>query len=221
MPYDKNLVIILENLAHHILNDGWDFYISFPDDSDLLGIFRLTERKRFTQKIPTRQITVGDLQLGLGMFQVKEPRNKILRAEWEFNELSRDDRYDHLEDREIKELVMHGFSLTSEKPFLGGPQSEEYRYPTIKAIIDFSYSFKRIGEAPSHEIKLCAQLKFRFSAEKEDFVDSNNLLRPELTIFDARQTEGSKDALSAYVGRIDKEALVGSSSVSNDRITFG
>jgi hypothetical protein len=199
------------------LIDGWDFHISYLKGDDLMGIFRLKQSERFTVVSPTKHITHNAFSFGLGLFQMKEPRNYIERAEWEFNKDQVSEAIDPYGSG-VKKITMQDFRLASERPVMADRHSKECQFPTVEASVSLDYSFLKLGEAPRDKFLFTAQLEFKF-IEDEDL--ELGCIRPKLRIFDINQNSGKEEALSAYVSRMNDEELASPNKLNENGMAFG
>jgi hypothetical protein len=199
------------------LIDRWDFHISYLKGDDLMGIFRLKQSERFTVVSPTKHITHNAFSFGLGLFQLKEPRNYIERAEWEFNKDQVSEAYDTYGSG-VKKIIMQDFRLTSERPIMADRHSKECQFPTVEASVCLDYLFLQLGEAPTDKFRFTAKLEFKFAEDKNLELGS---IRPKLRIFDISQNSGKEEALAVYVSRISGEELASPNKVNENGMAFG
>ena len=182
-----------------------------------MGIFRLKQSERFTVVSPTRHITHNAFSFGLGLFQIKEPRNYIERAEWGFNKVQVSEAFDTYGSG-VKKIIMQDFRLTSERPVMADRHSKECQFPTVEASVSLGYSFLKLGGIPTDKFLFTAQLEFKFIEDEDLELGS---IRPKLRIFDVRQDSGKEEALSAYVSRLSGEELARPSKLNENGMAFG
>ena len=182
-----------------------------------MGIFRLKQSERFTVVSPTKHITHNAFSFGLGLFQMKEPRNYIERAEWGFNKDQVSEAFDPYGSG-VKKITMQDFRLTSQRPVMADRHSKECQFPTVEASVSLDYSFLKWGEAPKDKFLFTAQLEFKFVEDENLELGS---IRPKLRIFDISQNSGKEEALSAYVRRISSDNLARPNNINVNGMAFG
>ena len=192
MAYEDNLKTLLSYLGVCILEHGWKLHVRIIDPGDHLSFLR-TRMKHFTYFSVGLDQAAMDLAFQVGLPDGERMDFSFTNACWEHNETP---NWDAEKNKEIftKKIFLSDFKLKTKRPTY---LSKEPRVPPIHEV-----TLRYENTDSETECSVETRVLFRHLGAIDGFQcyeDGKLVQKTHLEFFDAVQTGGTKESLSAWV----------------------
>ena len=208
MSYEKDFNIFLMKLGYRVLETDWKLECLIPEDDDWSGMLGVTKRKKFKQIFEAHRLTEAQMQSGFGVWPGRrKPAHDFIKARWG----GCDSRFDENQE----ELYLYNLGILTEESPLENTKTDLYQFTKYRADLSYYYKLKSYEGEVSGEFSLEAKLIFSYLDVWDDF-DGSRLAN--LKIYNAKQTYGTKEALSSSFENSSEEYLNKLSSFAKERL---